>query len=608
MNMPSDPSQTRKTMYDKIIGLGEKSIRKSYYPQLRKKLQELEHEIAERRQRELELRRSYESQEFLNELLKRSLEPISLEELLGMAMDGILAFSWLENKGSAGLFLEDSESGTLTLKHSRTSPAICAPLCDRIVLGQCLCGQAAETGTLVSAIHTIPGLPEHRHHCIPITLDRKTIGMICIVLPGDHASDPREEGVFAAIADTLAVIIQHHRMSEAKAGLERQLQQAQKAEAIGSLSAGIAHDFNNLLVPILGYSEMVMLELPENDPRATYLSEVVNAACLAKDLVQQILAFSRQGEHERKPLRLHLVVHEVLKLLRSTIPSTIEIKNCVEPSQDTIMADFTQIHQVLMNLCTNAYHAMKSTGGILAVSLKTLRVGSESAKAEMLELVPGTYQVLEISDTGMGMSRATQARIFDPYFTTKGKDEGTGLGLSVVLGIVKSHGGDITVYSEPGQGAAFRVYFPCAGAAGGVDAEPPPEPAPGGREHVVVVDDEQRNVEVIVSMLRSKGYAVTGFTESTEALQWFGTNADRVSLVLTDMTMPKMTGAQLALNLRKIRPDIPMILCTGFSELITEQKSKAYGFNRFLMKPIVMNHLFQTVRDVLDHPDSGSPH
>ncbi|WP_236889459.1 ATP-binding protein [Desulfoluna limicola] len=585
-------------MYEKIIGLGEKSIRKSYYPQLRKKLQELEHEIAEREQRELELRRSYESQEFLNKLLKRSMEPLPLKDLLEMALDGILAFSWFENKGSAGLFLEGMEPGVLCLKQLRQGPGLPGPMCDRVIPGHCLCGQAAETGKLVSSIHTVQDVPDHKHYCIPICIAQKTIGVICIALPMDHGLDTREEAFFGAIADTLAGIIQNYRVSEEKAQIEHQLLQMQKIEAIGSLTAGIAHDFNNLLTPILGYSEIALLELPESDPVTNYLSEVVKAACLSKDLVQQILAFSRQGEHELKPLKLHVVVEEALKLLRSTIPSTIEIINRVDASHDTIMADLTQIHQIIMNLCTNAYQAMKDTGGTLAVGLKTIRIDSESAKVEMLGLDPGAYQVLEVSDTGTGMNRTTMARIFDPYFTTKSVNEGTGLGLSVVLGIVKCHGGDINVYSEPGQGTTFRVYLPCVSTV--MDKDPIPAPAAGGHEHVMVVDDEQAIAQMMASMLSSKGYTVTGFTTSSEALEWFRDNAPHVSLVITDMTMPGMTGAQLALQLRKIKQDIPMILCTGFSDLINEQKSKAHGFTRFLMKPIIMNTLCQTVRDVLD--------
>ena len=606
MNKPFDAGDPPNGLYEKIIGLGEKSIRKSYYPMLRQKITELEQsnrdlerEIAERRGKEEELQRNYENQNILNALLKLSLETIPLGELFSITLDMILALSWLGSKGSASFFFVEDDPDVFVLNSIKETAGCPRPECERVTSGHCFCGLAASTGRTCFSVHD-GAMKSHAHYCVPIRLENITIGVLCIVLPENHPCDQGEIEMLEAIANTLAGIIQRNRMAEEKLNLESQLRQTQKMEAIGSLAGGIAHDFNNLLTPILGYSELVLQDIPGDSPEASKLIEVVKAAGLAKELVRQILTLSRQSKYELKPLRVELVVNEALKLLRSTIPSTIEIRNRVEADNRTVYADPTQIHQVIMNLCTNAYHAMKTSGGILAVSLRSVKIDKENQKVESLMMNAGLYLVLEVSDTGSGMSKATMERIFDPYFTTKNKDEGTGLGLSVVHGIVKSYGGHITVYSEPGHGTTFRIYLPCSEAGSDGYSHRDITPAPTGTEHILVVDDEKAIVEMIKTMLGNKGYTVTGCVGSLDALRVFKEHPGDYALVITDMTMPQMTGAQLAKKLRAIRPDILMILCTGFSDLINEKKAIVSGFNKFLMKPIIMRDLCHAVRDTLD--------
>ena len=380
--------------------------------------------------------------------------------------------------------------------------------------------------------------------------------------------------------------------------LEAQLQQSQKMESIGTLAGGIAHDFNNILFPIIGYAEMMLDDLPADSPHRNNTSEILQGAKRASDLVKQILTFSRQSGQELKPLKVQFVIKEVLKLIRSSIPTTIEIKQHISNKCGLVTADPTQIHQVAMNLMTNAYHAMENEGGVLEVTLKEVELGVDDLTNP--SMAAGTYVCLTVADTGIGMDQITMERIFEPYFTTKEIGKGTGLGMAVAHGIVKSYSGNIKVYSEPDKGTVFHVYLPVIKSQFETEKTEAVTPVPKGTERILLVDDEETIVHMEKQMLERLGYDVTERTSSIEALEAFRASPDNFDLVITDMTMPNMTGIQLAPKLLEIKPDIPIIICTGFSAKIDNEKAKAAGIRGYVMKPVVMSEIAKKIREVLD--------
>jgi PAS domain S-box-containing protein len=393
-------------------------------------------------------------------------------------------------------------------------------------------------------------------------------------------------------------ITEIRRAEEGKAMLQEQLIQAQKMEAIGTLAGGIAHDFNNILSVIIGYTEIALMdELIEDKPIKSNLEEINKASLRAKDLVKQILTFSRQTEYELKPVQVRLIAHEVLKLLRSSLPSTIEIQQDLQ-SDCPIMADPTQVHQILMNLCTNAGHAMAQKGGILKVDLSNVELDSFFTDKHQ-GLKPGPYLKLTVSDTGQGIPPHVLERIFEPFYTTKEKGAGTGMGLSVVHGIVQSFGGIVTVYSEPEKGSVFNVFLPLLEEK--VESKTKVErPIPTGTECILFVDDEKPLTEIGKRLLESLGYEVMTRTSSIEALELFKSVPERFDVVITDLTMPKLTGEKLAEQLLQIKPTIPIILCTGFNTKIDEDKAKAMGIRAFILKPILKRDIAEAIRSVLE--------
>jgi PAS domain S-box-containing protein len=380
--------------------------------------------------------------------------------------------------------------------------------------------------------------------------------------------------------------------------LRTRLIQAQKMEAIGTLAGGIAHDFNNILGAIIGYAEMALYDTQKDSMEHYNTEQVLKAGHRAKDLVKQILAFSRKSEQDKKIIFLTPIIKEVLKLLRASLPTTIEIRQNIEPNLDAIFADPTQIHQVMMNLCTNSAHAMGDKGGILEINLHNVNLDTKAA-ARYPELNPGPYVKLSVSDTGCGMDFATKQRIFDPYFTTKEQDKGTGMGLAVVHGIVKGHGGSIHVESAVAEGTRFDILFPVIKRKAISETEEL-KALPTGNETILCVDDEQSLIELGKNMLKKLGYRVEARTLPVEAIELFKTAPDTFDLVISDMTMPTMTGVSLAKKLMQIRPEIPVIICTGYSEQIDESRAKELGIRGFLMKPFTIRELSKTVRKVLD--------
>ena len=389
------------------------------------------------------------------------------------------------------------------------------------------------------------------------------------------------------------------KMAIEKENLAKQLMQSQKMEAIGTMAGGIAHDFNNILMPIMGYTELTLSNLPADSKDRDHLQQVMRASHRAKDLVKQILTFSRQDENEKRPIEVNPLVKETIKLLRSSLPSTIEFREAIDSLDGCILGCPTQIHQVVMNLCTNAYHAMRMTGGVLGITVSSNPPDPIDPTVPP-ELIEDGFVRLSISDTGHGIDPSIKDRVMEPYFTTKPAEEGTGLGLSVVHGIVKNHGGHLSLQSELEKGTTFHLFFPKIARPDDHAETDRVEGIRGGDETIWVIDDDTMIAHMEKSMLAHFGYQVRVFTDSHTLWEAFETSADEVDLLVTDMTMPKMTGAELAQKIITIKPDLPIVLCSGFSETINDKKARALGIREFIMKPVVMNDLAKAVRRLLD--------
>ncbi|MGQ9688830.1 MAG: PAS domain S-box protein [Desulfobaccales bacterium] len=412
---------------------------------------------------------------------------------------------------------------------------------------------------------------------------------------GQITCDAQGRALYSDIV--LLDITERKQAEEMRPQFEAQLRQAQRMDAIGSLAGGIAHDFNNILGVMLGYTEMALMSLKEDDGLKRRLQQVLKAGKRGKELVAQILSFSRPSPQERKPVHLSAVIKETLNMLRATLPATIELKMRLEEDQDVILADSTQMHQVIINMCANAAHAMREKGGVLEISLKPVNLDAKAA-AHFHGLSPGPHVRLSVKDTGHGMDRDTLEKIFDPFFTTKKMEEGTGMGLAVVHGIIKAHKGAITVQSKVGKGSEFQIYLPRVEAAavpGGVEAAV----VENGQERLLFVDDEEWLVDMWKEILESLGYRMTVTTKPLEALRLFQERPGDFDLVILDQTMPQMTGLELAQELIAVRPQIPIILVTGFSQLVTPEKAKKAGIREYIMKPLSISELTNAISKAL---------
>lgn len=411
---------------------------------------------------------------------------------------------------------------------------------------------------------------------------------------------PDAEGKIAGIVGVMLDITDRNRTEEENKSLQQRLLQAQKMESIGTLAGGIAHDFNNILMPIIAYSDLLRMRLSGDSSAQNDILQIRRAADRAKDLVHQILTFARQKEAELVPVKISPLLKETVKLLRASIPSTIDVKYRIDAEHDTVFADPTQINQIIMNLCTNAVHAIGNRSGYLEIALANESMNLNSANS-FAGPEPGRYVKLSVKDTGKGIRPDLIEKIFEPYFTTKEVGKGTGMGLSIVHGIVKSYKGEITVESEVDKGTCFSIYLPVIDAETYVQEKILEQMKyQKGSERVLVVDDVKLSLDTLADMLEWLGYNVTARTSSIEALEAFRHNPERFDLVITDQTMPNMTGKDLAKELMNIRPDIPVILCTGFSEQIDEKRAKEMGISAFVMKPVVMAQIAETIRAVLD--------
>jgi PAS domain S-box-containing protein len=410
-----------------------------------------------------------------------------------------------------------------------------------------------------------------------------------------------EGGRIRGMRSTMQDISPLRKAQDENARLEAQLRQAQKMEAIGTLAGGIAHDFNNILAAIIGYTEMALLaKSPDGPDLKECLEQVIKAGYRATDLVKQILAFSRKSDREKRGLKITPILKEALKLLKASLPATIAIRQEISTKAGMVFGNAVEIHQVIVNLCTNAAHAMGEKGGMLRVRLADETLSSDDISNHP-GLKPGPYLRFSVTDTGCGIAPEIIDQIFEPYFTTKEPGEGTGMGLAVVHGIVKSHEGEIQVESRPGEGAAFHILLPSyEGTAQEKEGPPRADLEARGDERILLVDDEDALVQVGKELLEHLGYRVTVETRYQEAIDIFRSRPGEFDLVITDQTMPGITGGELAKKLMEIRPDIPIILVSGFSPMMSQEKARALGIREFLMKPLKMGGLAAAIRRVLD--------
>lgn len=501
-------------------------------------------------------------------------------------------------------------------------------------VGECLCGRAVSDGNAVYSldIHTDPRCTydECRRAglrsfvALPLKSEGEVIGVLGLASKRKRdfeasASFLEALGYEIAIglkngllfekvrADAVELekrLVQIQDSQKEKEDLMRQLHQAQKMEAIGTLAGGIAHDFNNILAPILVSTEMALLNIPPEHTAKPMLKRVLIAVDRAKDLVNQILSFSRQGDLQKGPMQVGPILKEAVKLSRAALPATIEIRQDIQTESDMVLADPTQMHQVIVNLVTNAAHAMRSEGGVLEITLGEEILDENTATEMNASLIPGPFLKLMVRDSGHGMDSKTLEKIFDPFFTTKKRGEGTGLGLATVHGIIRNCNGAVVAESQLGQGSCFTVYLPRLESPN-KEKEEERQSMPRGTERILFVDDEPMIAEIYADMLRFLGYEVECMTDPLETLKAFRMNPEAYDLVITDMTMPKMTGEELGKEIMRIRPDIPLILCTGFTEKISESKAIQLGFCAFVMKPVVTKEIAQKVRLALDSERKG---
>jgi PAS domain S-box-containing protein len=408
-----------------------------------------------------------------------------------------------------------------------------------------------------------------------------------------------EDGNIIGTQGVLTDISQQKKAEEDKKQLERQLQHAQRMESIGTLAGGIAHDFNNILTSVIGFTELAHKQVGKGEPLEDYLNEVLIAGNRARELIKQILTFSRRDDKERNPVQIKPIVKEAIRLLRASLPSSIEIRSDTR-SESLALADPTQIHQVLMNLCSNAADAMEESGGILMIELDD-QVFDEKHASRYPDMAAGDYIKLIVRDTGDGIPEDILARIFDPFFTTKSKEKGTGMGLSVVHGIVKNHRGIIIVESEQKVGTTFKIFLPIVRSDKRDEDIILPDSIPRGTERILFVDDEKSLVKIGKQGLESLGYNVEGFTDSIQALKRFNKNPEDFDLVVTDMTMPNLRGDELAKKMIAVRNDIPVILCTGYSKMIDNERASAMGISSLVIKPVLMRELAVVIRNILDN-------
>ncbi len=560
MQKPSDKQDEKDSLRKKIIGLGDCSLKKSYYTQLQDQVDDLER-----------------SREDLVDAIKRA---ETSENILRALFDNTID----------GIVLADVETKKLA-KMNRSMYSL-------------LGSDDTEVELYLDDIHPEDKLPYIRSQFARLAEGRiKLVRNIPLkrgdgsVLYVDISGTAIEISGRKYIAAVFRDMTEPRRAAIEKSELESRLHQMQKMEAIGTLAGGVAHDFNNILTAIMGLAELSIRGTKPDEPVHRYVEHILESCYRARDLVTQLLSISYKSEKKLEPVSLLPVIKDTIRLIRATLPSTVEIRTMIDAEFDYAMADRTQVSQIMMNLCTNAAQSMRDMQGGITIDVSNSYVDDKYA-ASHPDLKMGLYLLLKVADNGSGIDPAIIERIFEPFFTTKERGKGTGLGLAVIHGIVKNHGGSIYVYSKPGEGTTFEVYLPVSGEKNEVIIKENQKPVTG-HASIFLVDDEEMLTEVNGSILETLGYSVTACNSGAEALRVFSKNPDMFDLVITDMTMPGMTGLDLAAEIKKEKPGIPVILCTGYNEQLTKEKAEKTGICDIVMKPFTAAELGQAVQRAL---------
>lgn len=538
MKRRSKSTSSRDEDVNKIVGLGSKSIHKSYYPELKDKVKSLD-------------RQNVYNQAILNSIPDSVVitDQTGIIKQVNPALTKIFGFSFQELKGKHFSVLYSDEVDSCFTEN-------------KVQFYRCKDGSQ---------------------------LVGEVLGSEIIDLQGNFL------GQLQVIRDITERVESQKRQRE----LEEQLLKSHKMEAIGSLAGGIAHDFNNILSGIIGYAELVELfEISDVDEIKENLNEILKASYRARDLVKQILLFSRRGDHEFEPTQLSNVVLEVVKLLNNSLPDNIEIETHIETENDTFLADSTQIHQVLTNLCTNGIFAMKETGGKLSIRVEEVDNDSRDFLPEELCSI-GPILQLQVSDSGCGIPKELRNHVFEPYFTTKKAGEGTGFGLALVHGIVKSHGGHIDVESKVGEGTCFTIFFPRKEIGNNYQEQIETMALQPGNGRVMLVDDEVPQLKWGKEFMQRLGYLVDTYNSAKEAYKVFKSSPDKYDVVITDQTIPGMTGIELAQSIRLLRQDIPIVICTGFSNSLSSLAIQKAGITKVINKPYSLKEMAETLDSIL---------
>ncbi|HPJ41069.1 MAG TPA: response regulator [Spirochaetota bacterium] len=557
MQKPSDNQNEKDNLRKKIIGLGDCSLRKSYYTQLQDQVDNLER-----------------SREDLVEAIKRA---ETSENLLRALFDNTID----------GIVLADVESKKLTTMNRAMLSLLGTddPKADLYV-------DDIHPEDKLPYVHTqFSRLAEGKIKLVRnIPLKRRDGSVLYVDISGTPILINGRKYISAVFRD----MTEPRRAAIEKSELESRIYQMQKMEAIGTLAGGVAHDFNNILTAIMGLAELSVRATTQGEPVRRYTEQILASCHRARDLVSQLLSISYKSEKQQEPVKLIPVIKDGIGLIRATLPSTVEIRTEIEAEFDYATADSTQISRIVMNLCTNAAQSMRNMQGEIIINVSNSFVDDKYASSHP-DLKKGLYLLLKVADNGSGIEPAIIERIFEPFFTTKERGKGTGLGLAVIHGIVKNHGGSIYVHSKPGEGSTFEVYLPVSEYKNEVTVNETEIPVTG-HALILLVDDEEMLTEVNGSILETLGYSVTACSSGAEALRIFSDKPEAVDLVITDMTMPGMTGLDLASEIKKIKPGIPVILCTGFSEQLTKEKAEETGICDIVMKPFTAAELGHAVQ------------